>query len=131
MSRLPQRLTLIFDGAWGFCTWSARIVERLDRGRRVTAEPYQKSGVPASVGLTVEECEAAAWAVSPGDRRYRGAGAINASLAVATGIALPLLLYDLPGIRQLEDLAYEFIAAIRGKLPGDKPHCSQHPEECR
>jgi hypothetical protein len=67
----------------------------------VTAEPYQKPGVPASVGLTVEECEAAALAVSPGDRRYRGAGAINASLAVATGIALPLLLYDVPGIRQL------------------------------
>ena len=108
-----------------------RLVQRLDRNRRVTAVPYQKPGVPASVGLTVEECEAAAWAVSPGDRRYRGAGAINASLAVATGIALPLLLYDLPGIRQLEDLAYEFIAAIRGKLPGDKPYCSQHPEECR
>jgi hypothetical protein len=98
----------------------------------VTAEPYQKPGVPASVGLTVEECEAAAWAVSPGDRRYRGAGAINDSLAVAMGIALPLLLYDLPGIRQLEDLAYEFIAATtRGKLPGDKPYCSQHTEECR
>jgi predicted DCC family thiol-disulfide oxidoreductase YuxK len=107
-----------------------RLVKALDHGRRVTAEPYQKPGVPASAGLTVEQCEKAAWAVSPDGRRYRGAGAINASLAVATGVALPLLLYGWPGIRQLQDLGYTTIAAVRGKLPGDKPYCKQHPEEC-
>ncbi len=96
----------------------------------MTAEPYQKPGVPASAGLTIEQCEAAVWAVSPGGKRYRGAGAINASLAVATGVALPLLLYELPGIRQLQDLGYAFVAAVRGKLPGDKPYCKQHPGEC-
>lgn len=96
----------------------------------MTAEPYQKPGVPASAGLTVEQCETAAWAVSPDGKRYRGAGAINASLAVATGVALPLLLYELPGIRQLDDLGYAFVAAVRGKLPGDKPYCKQHPGEC-
>ena len=107
-----------------------RLVKRLDRGRRVTAEPYQKPGVPASVGLSTEQCEAAVWAVSPDGKRYRGAGAINASLAAATGVALPLLLYGLPGIRQLQDLGYAFVAAVRGKLPGDKPYCKQHPGEC-
>jgi len=96
----------------------------------VTAEPYQKPGVPASAGLTIEQCKAAVWAVSPDGKRYRGAGAINASLAVATGVALPLLLYKLPGIRQLQDLGYAFVAAVRGKLPGDKPYCKQHPGEC-
>lgn len=108
-----------------------RLVKRLDRNRRVTAAPYQKPGVPASAGLTVEQCEKAAWAVSPEGKRYRGAGAINASLAVATGVALPLLLYELPGIRQLQNLGYAFVAAIRGKLPGNVPYCKQHPEECR
>ena len=97
----------------------------------MTVEPYQKPGVPASAGLTVEQCEKAAWAVSPEGLRYRGAGAINASLAVSTGVALPLLLYELPGIRQLQDLGYTFVAAIRGKLPGDEPYCKQHPAECR
>jgi hypothetical protein len=96
----------------------------------VSAEPYQKPGVPASAGLTVEQCEAAVWAVSTDGKRYRGAGAINASLAVATGVALPLLLYKLPGIRQSQDLGYAFVAAVRGKLPGDKPYCKQHPGEC-
>jgi len=108
-----------------------RLIERLDRDRRVTAVPYQKPGAPASAGLTIKECEKAVWAVAPDDGRYRGAGAVNASLAVATGVALPLLAYSLPGIRQLEDLAYGFIAAVRGKLPGVEPYCKQHPEECR
>ena len=108
-----------------------RLIETLDRDRRVTAVPYQKPGVPASAGLTIKECEKAAWAVAPDGRRYRGAGAVNASLAVAMDVALPLLAYSLPGIRQLEDLAYGFIAAVRSKLPGVEPYCIQHPEECR
>ena len=99
----------------------------------MTAVPYQKPGVPSSAGLTVEECKAAAWAVLPNGRRYRGAGAINASLAVATGIPLPLLVYSIPGIRQLEDLVYAFIAANRSRLPlpSTVPYCKEHPEECR
>jgi predicted DCC family thiol-disulfide oxidoreductase YuxK len=108
-----------------------RLVERVDRDRRVTAVPYQKPGVPASSGLTLEECKEAAWAVSSDGRRYRGAGAVNVSLAVATRTALPLLVYALPGVRQLEDLAYDLIAANRNKLPGVEPYCKQYPEECQ
>jgi hypothetical protein len=78
-----------------------RLLEALDRNRRVTAVPFQKSGVPASVGLTLEECEASAWAIAPDGRRYRAAEAVNALVACALGTALPLLLYYLPGIRQL------------------------------
>jgi predicted DCC family thiol-disulfide oxidoreductase YuxK len=107
------------------------LVERLDRNRRVTAVPYQKSGVPASVSLTLEECKSAAWAVSPDGERYRGAGAVNASLAVATGTTLPLLVYALPGVRQLEDRTYDLIAANRKTLPGVEPYCKQYPEECQ
>jgi predicted DCC family thiol-disulfide oxidoreductase YuxK len=108
-----------------------RLVERVDRNRRVTAVPYQKPGVPASSGLTLEVCKEAAWAVSSDGRRYRGAGAVNVSLAVATRTTLPLLVYALPGLRQLEDLAYDLIAANRNKLPGVEPYCKQYPEECK
>lgn len=110
-----------------------RLVETLDRDRRVTAVPYQKPGVPASAGLTVEQCEKAAWAVAPDGRRYRGAGAVNASLAVATGVALPLLVYALPVVKQMQDLTYAFIAANRSRLPLPSvvPYCKEHPEEYR
>ena len=103
----------------------------------MTVVPYQKSGVPASAGLSVEDCEKAAWAYEPGEgpdeprRRWRGAGAINASLAVALGSSLPLSFYELPIVGPLQHRAYDFIAANRGKLPGDEPYCKQRPEECR
>ena len=102
----------------------------LDRNRRVTAVPYQQPGVPDSAGLTVAQCAAAAWAVAPDGRRFRGAAAINASLAVALGIGLPLLVYALPGVGWLQDLAYAFVARHRGRLPGDTPYCKQHPGRC-
>ena len=108
-----------------------RLLKALDRNRRVTAVPFQKSSVPASVGLTVEECKATAWAVAPDGGRYRGAGAVNAVVATALGSALPLLLYSLPGIRQLQDFIYYLVASNRSRLPGDRPYCVQHPAECR
>ena len=112
-------------------------MEALDRDHRVTVVPYQKPGVPSSAGLSLEQCESAAWAVEPGNapgqprRRWRGAGAVNASLAVALGLKLPLCLYGLPGVRWAQDRAYELVAANRRRLPGDGPYCEQHPDECR
>ncbi len=103
----------------------------------MTVVPYQKPGVPASAGLSVEQCESAAWAVEPSDapgqprRRWRGAGAVNATLAVALGLKLPLSLYGLPGVRWVQERAYDLVAANRCRLPGDEPYCEQHPDECR
>jgi predicted DCC family thiol-disulfide oxidoreductase YuxK len=108
-----------------------RLVKTLDRYRRVTAVPSQKPGVCASAGLTAQECEASVWAVAPDGRRYRGAEAINVILAVALGTRLPLGLYELPLVRWLQDLTYLLVAANRGRLPGDEPYCSQHPNQCR
>ena len=108
-----------------------RLLKTLDRNRRVTAVPFQKSGIPASVGLTLEECKASAWAIAPEGERYRGAEAMNALVACAIGTALPLLLYNLPGIRQMQDFIYSLIASNRSRLPGDTPYCTQHPAECR
>ena len=108
-----------------------RLLKALDRNRRVTAVPFQKRGTPASAGLTLEECKASAWAIAPNGGRYRAAEAVNALVGCALGTALPLLVYYLPGIRQLQDLIYSLIASNRSRLPGDPPYCSQHPAECR
>lgn len=109
-----------------------RLIRRIDRNRRVTAVPYQKRGVPESVGLTVEDCRKAAWAVSSGDeRRHRGAAAINMALSAALGTSLPYRFYGLPGIRRLQDLTYDWVANNRRRLPADTPYCIQHPGECR
>jgi predicted DCC family thiol-disulfide oxidoreductase YuxK len=108
-----------------------RLLKALDRNRRVTAVPYQKPGIPASVGLSVEECEAYVWSVASDGQRYRGAEAINVSLEVALGTRLPHTLYKLPSVGRLQDLAYDWIAANRRKLPGNEPYCSRYPSQCR
>jgi predicted DCC family thiol-disulfide oxidoreductase YuxK len=127
----PQHLTLVFDGACGFCTRSVRLLKALDRNGRVTAVPFQKTGTPASVGLTLEECKASVWAIAPDGGYYRGAEAVNALVAAALGTAVPLLLYYLAGIRQLQDFIYWVVASNRSRLPGDRPYCTQHPAESR
>lgn len=102
----------------------------------MTVVPYQKLGVPASAGLSIEQCKRAAWAVEPreacGETRchYRGAAAINASLAVALGVRFPLSFYNLPGVGWFQDRLYDLVAANRHRLPGDMPYCKAHPEEC-
>ncbi len=103
---------------------------RLDRHGRVATVPFQKPGVPEAHGLTLAECEAAAWAVTPDGRRYRGAAAINAALAWALDRPGLLQLYALPGVHQLQDAAYALIAVLRHRLPGVTPHCRQHPKDC-
>ena len=129
-TRLPRRATLVFDGRCGVCTRFVRLMKRLDRKQRVTVVPYQKRGVPASFGLTAEACREAAWAVTPEGRRYCGAAAVNLVVGVALGTNLPRAFYRLPSIKRAQDRAYDWIAANRHRLPGDEPHCSQHPEEC-
>jgi predicted DCC family thiol-disulfide oxidoreductase YuxK len=125
------RLILVFDGTCGFCTRSVRLLNALDRYCRVEAVPYQKSGVPASVGLTVEECEETAWAIAPNGGRYRGAEAVNAAVAAALGTAVPLLVYSVPGMRRLQDSVYRLVASNRGLWPGGRPYCVQHPAACQ
>jgi predicted DCC family thiol-disulfide oxidoreductase YuxK len=110
---------------------SVRLLKALDSNRRVTAVPFQKPGIPASVGLTLEECQATVWAITPDGGRYRGAEAVNAVVAAALGTPLPLLLYYLSGIRQLQDFTYYLVASNRSRLPGDQPYCAQYPAECR
>jgi predicted DCC family thiol-disulfide oxidoreductase YuxK len=131
LTERPPQLTLVFDGTCGFCMRSVRLLKALDRNRRVTAVPFQKSSVPASVGLTVEECEATAWAIAPDGGRYQGAEAVNAVVAAALGTTIPLRLYSVPGMRQLQDFIYYLVASNRSRLPGDRPYCVQHPAECR
>jgi predicted DCC family thiol-disulfide oxidoreductase YuxK len=108
-----------------------RLVKTLDRNRRVTAVPSQKTGVCVSAGLTVKQCEASVWAAAPDGRRYRGAEAINVVLAVALGTRIPHGLYKVPLIKWLQDVTYDWVAANRSKLPGDEPYCTQHPDQCR
>ena len=53
------------------------------------------------------------------------------ALAVTLGTRLPVWLYEIPGLRPLQDGVYAVIARIRSRLPGVTPHCEEYPEDCR
>jgi predicted DCC family thiol-disulfide oxidoreductase YuxK len=127
---VPDRVTLIFDGTCGFCTWSARWARALDQHHRVTTVPFQQPGVPESFDLTIADCESAAWAIAPGGAPQRGAAAVMLTLSVALGNRIPWVIYQLPSLKQIQDGIYALIARYRHRLPGDRPYCEQFPEEC-
>jgi hypothetical protein len=105
------------------------VVHALDRHRRVTALPFQQPEVPETYGLTVTDCELAAWAIAP-DFAPQSAAAVMLTLSVALGIRVPWSLYRLPVIRQALEAFYTLVARNRHRLPGDPPYCDQFPEEC-
>ncbi|MBI4307139.1 MAG: DUF393 domain-containing protein [Chloroflexi bacterium] len=96
----------------------------------MAAVPCQNPEAPGSLGLTREECEREAWAIEPDGRHHRGAAAVVAGLAWALGVRPLLGLSYLPGLKQIEDIVYAWVAANRSELPQAKPHCLEHPGEC-
>jgi len=126
----PNRIVFIFDGTCDFCTRSVRLIRRLDRHNRITPIPFQRSGAVDTYGLTVAQCEHAAWAVTWDGDRYPAAAAINVALSTALGTRLPRLVYRIPGMPWLQEHIYARIARNRTRLPGDTPYCDQHPEAC-
>lgn len=123
-------VTLIFDGRCGFCTRSVGWLTRLDRAGRVEALASQQPGLTERFGLTPDDVAGAVWAFDGRGRRYRGAGAVNAALSAALGRSLPVLIYRLPVIRQIQDSAYAFVARHRSRFPGVRSWCEDHPGAC-
>ena len=118
----------MFDGQCGFCTRCVGWLRRLDRHGRVDVVPYQAPGVPESIGATPTECDASVqWLGADGVRR-QGADAVNAALGVALGTSAPGRLYRVTA--RLQEPAYRWVAAHRGRFPGVTPHCQAHPSGC-
>lgn len=121
--RLP---VLIFDGDCGFCTQSARLVGRMDQHHVITVLPWQTAGLLAATGLSEAQVNEAAWYVDNQGNRHRGAAAVNAALAALGGIyRLLSRLYRVPGLRQLEDAVYAWVARNRHRLPGSTDACER------
>jgi predicted DCC family thiol-disulfide oxidoreductase YuxK len=104
-------------------------VQRLNRANRFDVQPWQTPGLLARAGLTAAQAIEAAWFVDCAGRQHRGAAAINAALAEIGGVFKPIAaLYRLPGLRQLEDAIYRWVAENRYRLPGSSPTCAVPPE---
>ncbi|MBV9232107.1 MAG: DUF393 domain-containing protein [Chloroflexi bacterium] len=125
-----SKLVLIFDGSCNFCTACVGIFHLLDWRHRLECLPFQEPDVPQRYGLTLLQCEQAAWVILPSGQIYGGAQAIN--LALDTSIGLPLFaqLSHLPWMGKLEERVYGWIAAHRQRLPGVRPYCKRPGSTC-
>jgi predicted DCC family thiol-disulfide oxidoreductase YuxK len=121
---------LFFDGACGMCTRSRNFLVRLDRTGNVRTEPLQGAGVAERLGIQPSQLlDSVRWLDSSG-AVYSGAEAVNAALSAALGTRLPLVIYRIPGVRQLQDVVYRWVADHRYRFPGTTPYCESHPVAC-
>jgi predicted DCC family thiol-disulfide oxidoreductase YuxK len=119
---------LIFDGDCGFCTTSARFATRwVDRRRRYAIAPWQDLDL-ARLGLTEQDCIAAAQFVRPDGSVVSGHRAIAEGLLRGAPAWRPLgRLLTVAGIDRLAARAYAWVADHRYALPGGTPACATSP----
>jgi|SRR5581483_8467248 predicted DCC family thiol-disulfide oxidoreductase YuxK len=123
-----EQPVLVFDGQCGFCMRALGWLHRLDRKHRIETVPYQRPGVPESIGATPSECEQSLQWRGPDSARLEGAAAVNAAFGTAVGTSLPLALYRRSA--GLQERLYRLVADNRRRLPGVSPWCARHPEDC-
>ena len=114
---------LIYDGDCGFCTVSANAMRRLIRPR-AHIQPWQSTDI-ARFGLTDKECTTAVQFVLSDGSVRAGSRAIMAMLRSAP-VPWPVLGHvgDLPGVAQLANVTYLWIAKNRHHLPGSTDACA-------
>ncbi len=99
-------------------------MQRLNSRNRFDVLPWQTPGLLERVKLTAEQGMEAAWYVDESGRRQRGAAAINAALAELGGVFyLASIAYRIPGLTQIEDAVYAWVARNRHRMPGASDAC--------
>jgi predicted DCC family thiol-disulfide oxidoreductase YuxK len=122
MHELP---VLIYDGDCGFCTRSARWVERLPV--RVRLLPWQDADLAALRTTEARAQHEVIWVDATG-RVFGGADAV-AELLKHCRLPWPALGWTMsaPLLRMLAERAYRWVADNRYRLPGATPACQLPP----
>lgn len=129
MKNVP-RIVLIFDGSCNFCTACVELLRVLDWRHKLQCLPFQLPDVPQTYGLTVEQCEQAAWAITNDGHTYRGAQAISVALDATMLLPFFLFLFRFPRIMQIENKIYAWVAKNRRFFPGIRPYCTRPDKPC-
>jgi len=113
---------LVFDGDCGFCTTSARWIERR-LPTSVSVEPWQSLDLD-EIGLTRDDVASAAWWIDDLDQPQRGHLAIGHALRTAGGFwGLVGRVIITPPMSWLGRPAYWLVARFRYRLPGATDAC--------
>ncbi len=117
-----QQPTLVFDGDCGFCTTSARWIERrLDADVRV--EMWQALDLEA-LGLTTDDVTTAAYFVDEDGSLHRGHAGIGRSFEhMSAPFRLTGRAMQHPPVAWIAAPVYRLVARYRYKLPGATDAC--------
>lgn len=126
----PKTPVVLYDGKCRICDRESRrlvdaiaddddAAERTGRTRRLVRMDFQAPGVLEQFpGITHEQCMQAMVLVDADGLVYSGAEAVARALAIRSRIGRLALLYYIPGVRQLCDRLYRWIAERRYRLSG-------------
>lgn len=120
----PQLSTndaLIFDGDCRFCIAQVDRLKRLaGRSDEKTLEalPLQTEGLLDALGITYDQAMAAMHLVTTDGRIYRGLEGAVQALRHRPILGKLVMLYYVPGIKQLADLGYRIVARYRYAIMG-------------
>jgi predicted DCC family thiol-disulfide oxidoreductase YuxK len=92
---------------------------------RIEIQPWH--AIPdrmAQLGLTDDDGMAKAWFVDQNGKLTGGAEAINHAMRHVWWSKVFTYLYPIPGIRHLQDRAYQWVADNRYKMPGATDACA-------
>jgi predicted DCC family thiol-disulfide oxidoreductase YuxK len=140
----PGKSVVLYDGDCRFCTVQSRHLAALARPGAVEMVNFQAPGaLDRFPGLTHAACMTAMHLVTPDGRVYKGFEAAVRAVATRPVLGWFAYLYYLPGLRQLCDAVYRFIAARRYRIMGRTGGCDggtcalhvqtdrDHPESLR
>lgn len=113
---------LVYDGDCGFCTTTARWVERrLPEPHRVA--PWQNLELD-SYSLTESDVASAAWFIDPDGERHRGHLAVAETLAsMPQPWRVVGRVLRVPPMKWLGAPVYTLVARYRHRLPGSTEAC--------
>jgi predicted DCC family thiol-disulfide oxidoreductase YuxK len=115
----PGTHVVLYDGMCVFCTAQVKKLLKLARPGAVQALDFQDPAVLARFpGITHEACMKAMQLVTPDGYVFRGFEAAVRAVATRPVLGKLAYLYYVPGVRQLCDAAYAWIAARRYRLMG-------------
>lgn len=116
--------TLLYDETCGFCTSIVQWIQRQQRGGNIDVMPCQFAQLTGKFEVTEVDCATSIQLFQPeGDKLTKGQ-AVASVLGVLWNSSWPTRVARVPGIRQVLDLGYTFIAANRHRLPGIKQMCA-------
>jgi predicted DCC family thiol-disulfide oxidoreductase YuxK len=127
----PGRYAVLYDGQCKLCTaGSQRLVGMARRGAVERVDFQAPGALEAFPGLTHDACMKQMVLIAPDGRIFGGFEAAVRAVATRPVVGWFAYLYYLPGLRQLCEVLYRWIAAHRyrlfGKAECDSGTCAVH-----